>query len=110
TGPTRVGAPDDRQGAERAVLVARGWHERQRVPLSGAARPQRGAATTDRGAGAAPQALRRGDDPPEASAGGRRAGELQACGAAVSGGATAGTPAQAEEGTGERAPTTVSSI
>ncbi len=65
TGPASVGAPDDRQETEQTVFVARRGHERQRLPLSDAARPQRGAAAANRGAGAATQALWRRGDPPE---------------------------------------------
>src|SRR3546814_4862619 len=84
TSSARAGAADGRQGVERATVAGDRGHECQRVSLCDVRGSQRGAATTNRGPGAAAQALRRGDEPSEAAAGGV-AGEIQARGTAVTG-------------------------
>ena len=51
TGSARTGAPHGREGIERAAFADDRSHERQRVSLSDATRPQRGTAAMDRGSG-----------------------------------------------------------
>jgi putative transposase len=82
-GTSRAGAVDASARDDGAALSGDRRHEREFAALPAAAGPQRGSENADRHPGAAASALRRRDDPPEASAG-RRACELQAGRAAVS--------------------------
>jgi len=61
-GASRAGAVDGNARIERTTMPGGGRHERELLSLPAAAGSERGAASSDRGSGAAPPTLRLADD------------------------------------------------